>query len=414
MDERPVQLELLARAGRMLLEYNESTGEIHRALDRTARALTGEPCDVAVSYSGIAVTLGGAGPLLMPSRELRYNAVVQTRIHEVLDQVCRGDLDPASALVRLQSAECDAPQQPAWLAAIMLAAGAAALAALLGADAVAAAIAGVSTGLGLIARQWLHHAHFSLLSLPFAAAFIAGVVGGLAIRLEWTQTPGLALIVPCLMLVPGPHLINGLMDLIDNYLTMSIARLALALAILVAASLGLLIGVQLTLPSLPELKQSFKVEQLGLVADMLLAGVVTAAFAVYYKTSWPHVGLAVVGGAIGHGLRSLALGGGWSLSAATFLGGFSVGIVSAWMARSSKTPFAVIAFAGAVTMMPGLQMYAALRGAVQLARLQNEAHVADVSATLANAVQAVTVAGMLGLGLIVAARAVQALPGNRS
>ena len=82
-------------------------------------------------------------------------------------------------------------------------------------------------GLGLLARQELGRRHFSLLALPFAAALIGAVAGGLAIRLGWTGSPELVLVVPALMVVPGPHLINGLLDLIDNHLPMSLARLGL-------------------------------------------------------------------------------------------------------------------------------------------------------------------------------------------
>ena len=39
MTARRLQTELLLQAGRLLLEYNESTREIHRALTRTARTL---------------------------------------------------------------------------------------------------------------------------------------------------------------------------------------------------------------------------------------------------------------------------------------------------------------------------------------------------------------------------------------
>jgi hypothetical protein len=49
MDALREQLDALALAGRLLLEYNESTGEIHRALETTAHALSGERCDIAVS-----------------------------------------------------------------------------------------------------------------------------------------------------------------------------------------------------------------------------------------------------------------------------------------------------------------------------------------------------------------------------
>jgi hypothetical protein len=76
MGTRRLQTEILLHAGRLLLEYNESTGAIHRALAETARSLTDETCHVAVSYGGVAVSLAGEGATLEPVVELRYNMAV--------------------------------------------------------------------------------------------------------------------------------------------------------------------------------------------------------------------------------------------------------------------------------------------------------------------------------------------------
>ncbi len=107
MDSQRPQLELLAHAGRLLLENDESTGEIHRALTTTARSLTSEPCDVSVFYGGLAVTLGREGPLLLPVRELRFNMAVQAAVHSMLDQIRHGKLDAEAALAQLErGGEC--------------------------------------------------------------------------------------------------------------------------------------------------------------------------------------------------------------------------------------------------------------------------------------------------------------------
>jgi uncharacterized membrane protein YjjP (DUF1212 family) len=406
-------MEMLGQAGRLLLEYDESTEVIHRALKAAAGALTQEVCHVAVVYGGVAVSLGGDSPLLLPVRELRYNMALQARVHAILQQVRRGELDPATALAELRRAEADTPRQSRWLAVVWLAVAAASLGGLLGADACAMAVAGLATGLGLVARQELGRRHFPLLMLPLAAAFIGAVLGGLAIRLDWTATPGLVLIVPSLMLVPGPHLLNGLLDLIDNHVPMSIARLTLAAGILLASALGIVLGIELTLWGPLAAEPDVTADHLNLFLDMLLAGIVTCGFAVLYNTPWMQVARAALGGMVGHGLRFLALEVGWTLEAATLLGGLAVGVVSAWIARSSRTPLAVIAFAGAVTMMPGLQMYRALAGALQLARLKNGTDLPAVAGTLGDAVQACLVVSALALGLIVGARTLLALVGAR-
>jgi uncharacterized membrane protein YjjB (DUF3815 family) len=283
---------------------------------------------------------------------------------------------------------------------------------LLGADGGAMAVAAVATGFGLLARQELGRRHFGPIALPFTAALIGAVAGGIAIRLGWTGAPELVLVVPALMVVPGPHLINGLFDLIDNHLPMSLARLGLAAGLLTAAAAGVALGVEVTLPDPEPVGQAAVAAQLNLASDAALAGIATCGFAVFYNTAWRHLGIAALPGMIGHGLRFVALQADYGLSAATFVGGLAVGIVAELIARWARVPVAVIAFAGAVTMIPGLSLYRALAGAVRLARSAGLADSTTAAATLGNAVQGCVVVGGLALGLVLGTRAVLVLVGD--
>jgi uncharacterized membrane protein YjjB (DUF3815 family) len=112
-------------------------------------------------------------------------------------------------------------------------------------------------------------------------------------------------------------------------------------------------------------------------------------------------------------VRFLALEAGCWLEAATFLSGLAVGTTSAWMARSSKAPVAVMAFAGAVTMVPGLSLYRALGGALHLARQADGPDPGTVARTLGSAFQGCLVVSGLTLGLILGARMALALVGGR-
>jgi uncharacterized membrane protein YjjP (DUF1212 family) len=403
-----VPLQLLAQAGRLLLEYSESTGEIHRALASCAKSLSNDACEVIVSYNGVAVSLGAHGPLIMPVRELRLNMAVQAAVHSILDRACRGRLDATTALAELEQVEATAPRLPRLLVIFMLGVAAASLAVILGADRAAALVAGVATGLGLAVRQELGRRHFSLLTMPFAGALLGALLGGIAIRLDWTDTPGLILIVPSLILVPGPHFINGLLDAFDNFLLMAVSRLTLATGIVIAAALGIIVGVRVILSEFPPAAQP-DADRLNLARDMVLAGIVTCGFAAAYNTRWPHLAQAAVGGMFGHGLRYVALAAGWQLDAATLLGGMGVGVIAALISRSTKAPFAAIAFAGAVTMMPGLSIYRALGGAVQLARRPELKRDDILAATLGEGCEAFMVVGGLVLGLVVASRTVRLL-----
>jgi uncharacterized membrane protein YjjP (DUF1212 family) len=413
MSARRLETNLLLQAGRLLLEYNESTEAIHRALISTAKSLTDKSCSVLISYRGVAIALGGETQAFEPIRELRYNNAVLTRIHEILNQVRSGDLEPSTALEDLQCVEANTPKHARWRSVLIFGVAAACLGIIAGADWGASGVAGLAAAVGLWVRQEMGRRHFSLLTLPLTAALIGAVFGGLAIRAGWTRTPELVVLVPALMLVPGPHFINALLDLIDNYLPMSLSRLGLAMGILLASALGIVLGIELTLGE-PTAAESTTVSHgLNLVSDMALAAIVTCGFAVFYNTPWRQIGPAAVGGMAGHGLRFLALGAGFTLPAAAFFGGTAVGAISAWMTRTSKTPVAVIAFAGAVTMIPGLSLYRALAGGLRLARSPEIADAALAASTIGHAVQGCVIVAGLALGLIVGARLVRGLMNER-
>jgi uncharacterized membrane protein YjjB (DUF3815 family) len=300
------------------------------------------------------------------------------------------------------------------MVALLLGAAAASFAILLGGDTGAVATAGLATALGLVARQELGRRHFSLLVLPLTASFIGAILGGLAIRQGWTHTPLLVLVVPALMVVPGPHLINALLDLLDNYVPMALARLGLATGILLASAAGILLGAELIVPDLVATEQTGGNDHLNLASDALLAGIATCGFGLFYNTAWRQLWLAALGGMIGHGLHFLAVEAGWRLEGATFVGGLAVGVIAAWIGRSRMMPVAVVAFAGAVTMIPGSHIYRAIGGALQLARQQDAVDAGLVTTTLGGALQAGLVVSALTLGLVLGTRVVFVLAGDRA
>jgi uncharacterized membrane protein YjjP (DUF1212 family) len=406
MTERQQQIRMLVHAGALLLEYNESSAGIIDALKSTARTFGEQRCDVAVRYLEVAVCCADEPPALRTVKELRLNAAVRTRIHEVLQQIRTRQIDIASAAILLNRVSHDTPGHPRALVAVMLGAAAASFARLLGADLGAIAVATISTIVGLLARQELGRRHAAVLTLPLTAAFIGAALGGIAIRLGWTQSPDLVLLVPALMLVPGAHILNGLFDLVDNHMATSIARLGYALGILVASALGVVLAVRLVLP-LGELpSQPADGPGLNLVSDMILAGIATSGFAGFFNVPWRELGLAAIGGMAGHGLRYLALQYGCPLETASFLGGFTVGAISAGIAASRRASVAAIAFAGTVTMIPGSSFYRALGGALRLARQGDGAAEGLAAATLGHACQALAVVGALAIGLILGIRIV--------
>jgi len=291
-----------------------------------------------------------------------------------------------------------------WLLACIFGIAAAALARLLQADWGAVAVSGVSSGLGLLARQELAKRHVVLFAMPFTAALIGSVLGGLVIRAGWTATPGFCLMVPALMLVPGPHLINGLYDMLENHMQTGIARLGLASGILVAAALGVFLGGWLTLGMTTVSAVPSPDANITLLVDVLLAGVAACGFGAFYNEPWRVLWTSILCGMVGHGIRFVAMHNGVSQEIATLFACLAIGAMANVAVDRMRLPFAAVAFAGAVPMMPGVFIYQGIAGAMQIAREGAHAEAAQLAATFACFFKACFVVGAMGLGLLIGAR----------
>ena len=163
----------------------------------------------------------------------------------VADDLCGGRLAPVDAVNEINRL-AEAPAAPAWMFTLAAALGAVALAVIFGVRHMAAtALIFGSAAAGAILRRSLERYSTNILLQPFSAAFVAGIVGALAVRYALSSSLRLVAVSPCMVLVPGPHFLNGMLDLIRGHMTLGLARLTYALLVVVAISTGLLLGLAL-------------------------------------------------------------------------------------------------------------------------------------------------------------------------
>src|SRR5262249_909190 len=126
-----------------------------------------------------------------------------------IEDLCAGRLAPAAALDAINSISKN-PPAPTWLFALGAAAGAVSLAVILGVQQLAAAaLVFVSAAAGGILRRILARFSANIFLQPFCAALVAGAIGALAVRHELSSSLRLVAVCPCMILVPGPHFLNG-------------------------------------------------------------------------------------------------------------------------------------------------------------------------------------------------------------
>src|SRR5262249_41743822 len=198
-----------------------------------------------------------------------------------IDKVESGRLAPDAAMKAIRVIS-RAPPAPTWLFALAAAAGAVALSVIFGIDHfVPMALIFVSAGAGALLRRAVARLSANDFIQPLCAAILAGVIGALAVRYDLSSSLRLVAVCPCMVLVPGPHFLNGPMDLIAGRIHLGAARLAYAGLIVVAIATGLLVGLALLGVSLPVDPPGRSVP---LWQDVIAAGIAVACYSVFYST----------------------------------------------------------------------------------------------------------------------------------
>jgi uncharacterized membrane protein YjjP (DUF1212 family) len=394
------ELALISLSARLLFENGQSTEKVVSGLDQLAAAL-GFRATVFPRWGELTVLINdgsGSRNEILASAPAGVDMRKVAATIGVIDDVCNGCLAAAAARSALETIVRFPPVSITRFV-LLAAAGAAALGVIFGAThPTSLLLIAISAGAGAWLRRRLATISRNLFVQPLCAALLAGVIGAIAVRLQLSSALRLVAVCPCMILVPGPHLLNGTIDLARARIALGASRIAYADVIILIICTGLLTGLSLGNVSLPASVSSYPVP---LGYDVIAAGVAVAAYGTFFSMPWRMLPIPIAIGMLAHASRwamiSLA---GASPEIGALVACLIVGIVITPIVDRLRLPFAAFAFASVVSLIPGVYLFRMAAGLVELVTLGQKESADVLPHTIADGTTAALIILAMAFGLI--------------
>ena len=321
-----------------------------------------------------------------------------SRTSRTLDQLCTGALSVEQALEQLDQI-AKLPPASTLRFSLMAGLGAAALALIFGVvEPLTLFVIFLSAALGAAVRRLIAQCTKNIFAQPFIAALIAGVVGAILHPFNFDSTLQFIEVCPCMILVPGAHIINGSLDFARGRISFGMSRLVFAGLIVLMICLGLLLGLWLGGQTLAPQVVS---DTLPLWADMLAASLAIAAFGTFFSMPWRELSIPMVIGAVAHALRWSVID--WSHDAVFGAAAACLfaGIVATPLAHRLKLPFAALAFSSVVSLMPGVFLFRMSSELVEIYKLGGQSTQSILGYAASDAMTTMMICLAIAFGLII-------------
>lgn len=241
-------IDLSLLTGQLLLQHGADSARIEATVHHIGTGLGCNWLDILVSPNAILITTTSGDQFRTKLRRvtrLGVNMAMIVTINDLSRRVYSGELDRFTLRQALEAAIDADPEYDRWTVVVMVGLACGAFSKLFGGDWVVFIMTVIASGTAMFVRQELAHRYFNQYIMVTVTAFVATVVAGLALMLNLSENPTIALSASVLLLVPGVPLINAAEDIIQGHALIGVVRGVIGGLISVSIALGIIMAITL-------------------------------------------------------------------------------------------------------------------------------------------------------------------------
>ena len=400
------KLDLLLRTGKLLVESAADTNRIVRNMNRVAAylGLPEEKLHIDVSYTMLVVNLSDDTHSFSKFQKCENHGINMTAISEISHLSWRA-IEEDYSLDRyeeeLEKIRTKRRNYVPYLVAIGAGFACGGFCKLFGCDWIAFFFASICAFVGFRIRAHCnefgvnHYMSIAIAALVATCLAYATSFSGLS------STPYHPLLACALFIVPGVPLINFVDDMIDNYIQVGITRAVNTILMLCAMAFGIVIAMRLL--AMEDVTIDKKFSELSMVPHdayyvyAVAAAIAATGFSMIFNIQRRLLWVVALGGVIAVCTRNFVnFELGYGPVVGSFMGSLVVSLIAVKAVHWFHVPNHVLTIPSVIPMIPGVLMYRALFGLVNMNGV-----VGEVTAVVFNGINASLIVISIALGVAV-------------
>lgn len=375
------KLDLLLRTGQLLMESAADTNRIMSNMKRTAAylGLPEEHLHIFINYNMLMVNLSDAEHSFSKFQRCERHGINMTTISLVSKlswRAIREDYSIDRYEQELEAIRRRPRNYTPWQVAIGTGLACGGFCIQFGCDWVAFLYASIAAALGMRLKGFLAEGGMNVYMAIAIAAFTSTILawGTMFLPSAWTTTPLHPLLACALFIVPGVPLINFVDDMLDNYIQVGLTRAINTFLMISAMAFGIALFLKISGFDLT-LFQSIPMTPHHNYLEYAVAAAISAmGFSMIFNIPRRLLWVVAVGGIIAVCTRNFVnlgpsngnIGLDMGLAIGSLTGSALVSLLAVKVVHWTHVPNHVLSIPSVIPMIPGVLMYRALVGLIEM------------------------------------------------